>query len=99
MTAIRICTHLEEQNLLPTEQIGCHTGSNMCKDKLIISKAIYKDCKTRRKNLSIAWIDYQKASDSIPHRWIEKLIELGGVNCKIVRFCNHQWRHRTKHCS
>jgi hypothetical protein len=51
------------------------------------SKAIYADCKRRNKNLTIAWIDYQKASDSIPHSWVENSTELVEVNSKIVRFC------------
>ena len=51
--AKRISTHLEEQSLLPAEQKGCHPGSKGCKDQLMISKAIYEDCKRRNKNLSI----------------------------------------------
>jgi hypothetical protein len=39
------------------------------------------------KELSIAWIDKQKAFDSVPHSWVEKSIELVGVNSKIVRLC------------
>ena len=56
LTGIRakgISTHLEEQNLLPAEQKGC-------KDRLMISKAIHEECKRRNKNLSTAWIHYQK---------------------------------------
>jgi hypothetical protein len=53
----------------------------------MISKAIFEDCKRRKNNLSIAWIDYKKAFDSIPHSWVEKSIELVGVNSKIVTFC------------
>jgi len=45
MTAKRISTHLEEQNLQPAEQKGCHPGSEGCKDQLIISKVIYDNCK------------------------------------------------------
>ena len=56
--AKRISTHLEEQNLPPAEQKGCHARSEGCKYKLIISKVMYEDCKWRNKNLSIAWIDY-----------------------------------------
>jgi len=85
--AKRISTHLEEQRLLPTEQKGCHSGSKGCKDQLMISKAIYEDCRRRNKNVSIAWIDYQKAFDSVPHSWVEKSIALVGVNSKSVRFC------------
>jgi hypothetical protein len=85
--ARRIFTHLEEQDLLPAEQKGFHPGSKACKDQLMISKAMYEDCKRRKKNLNVAWIDYQKALDSVPHIGVEKSIELVGVNSKIVRFC------------
>jgi len=89
--------HLEEQRLLPAEVKGCHSGSKGCKDQLMISKAIYEECRRRNKNLSIAWIDYQKAVDSVPHSWVEKSIELVGVNSKIVRFCKlsmEKWNTR-----
>jgi len=52
--AKRISTHLEEQSLLPAEKKGCHPGRKGCKDQLMISKAIYEDCRRRNKNLSIA---------------------------------------------
>jgi len=83
--ARRISTQLEEQNLLPAEQRGCDPGTRRCKDQLMLSKVIYEDCKMK-KHLSIAWIDYQKASDSVPCGLVENSIELVGVNCKIVRF-------------
>jgi hypothetical protein len=63
----------------------------------MISKAIYEDCRRRNKNLSIAWIDYQKAFDSVPHSWVKRSIELAGVNSKIVRFCKlsmEKWNTR-----
>jgi hypothetical protein len=82
--ARRVAIHLEEHNLLPAEQKGCHSGSKGCKDQLLISKAILEDCKKRGRNLNMAWIDYQKAFDSVPHSWIEKSTELIGVNNKIV---------------
>ena len=74
-------------SLLPAEQKECHPGSKGCKDKLMISKAIYEECSRRNKNLSTAWIDYQKAFDSIPHSWEEKSISFVGVNSIIIRFC------------
>jgi len=63
----------------------------------MILKAIYGDCRRRNKNLSIAWIDYQKVFDSIPHSWVEKSIEFVGVNSRIVRFCKlsmEKWNTR-----
>ena len=88
---------MEQQRLQPAEQKGCHPGSKGCKDQLMISKAIYEDCRRRNKKLSIAWIDYQKAFDSVPHSWVEKSIELVGVDSKIVRFCKlsmEKWNTR-----
>jgi len=49
--AKRISTNWEEQSLLPVEQKECRPGSKSCKDQLMISKAIYEDCRRRNKNL------------------------------------------------
>jgi len=95
--AKRISTHSEEQSLLPAEQKVFHPGSKGCKDQLMISKAIYEDCRRRNKSLSIAWIDYKKEFDSVPHSWVEKSIALVGVNSKVVRFCKlsmEKWNTR-----
>jgi len=78
---------LEEQSLLPAEQKGCHPGSKGCKGQVMKSKAIYEDFRRRNKNLSTAWIDYQKAFDRVPHSWVEVSIAFVGVNSNIVRFC------------
>jgi len=63
----------------------------------MISKAIYEEHRRGNKNLSIAWVDYHKAFDSVPHSWVEKSIALVGVNSKIVRFCKlsmEKWNTR-----
>ena len=88
---------MEEENLLPAEQRGRDPGTRRCKDQLMLSRVIYEDCKMRKKNLSIAWIDYQKASDSIPCGLVENSIELVGANSKIVRFWKsslEKWNNR-----
>jgi hypothetical protein len=65
--ARRMFTTLEEQNLRPAEQKGCQLASRSCKDQLMMSKAMYEECKMRNTNLSIACIHYQKAFGSVPH--------------------------------
>jgi hypothetical protein len=50
----------------------------------MLSKVIYEDCEMRKKNLSIAWIDYQQASDSVPCGLVENSTELVGPNSEIV---------------
>jgi len=37
------------------------------KDQLLLDKAVLRDCKQRSTNLAMAWIDYRKAHDMIPH--------------------------------
>ena len=36
--------------------------------------------------MSMAWIDYEKAFDRVPHSWIIKSIELIGFNNKIISY-------------
>ncbi len=40
-------------------------------DQLMINDAMPENCKKIHKNLSIAWIDYMKAFNSVPHSWIK----------------------------
>jgi hypothetical protein len=73
---------------LPKEQKGCCKGSKGCKDQLLISKAMLQECKSkkkeRKKNVRMAWIEYEKAFDSMPHSWIIKSLELIGINDTII---------------
>jgi hypothetical protein len=78
--------YMDNENLLPEEQKGCCSGTKGCKDQLLISKAILQECKSRKKSLSMAWIDYQKALDRVPHSWIIKSLELIGINNKVIAF-------------
>jgi hypothetical protein len=57
-----------------------------CKDQLLISKGMLQESKSRKKNLSMAWIDYQKAFDRVPHTWIIKSLELTGINNTVISF-------------
>jgi hypothetical protein len=53
--------------------------------------------KRKHKKLSIAWIDYQKAFDSVPNSWVEKSTEVIGAKSKMFRFCKlsmEKWKTR-----
>ena len=71
--------YLEGENLLPNEQKGCKRKSRGTKDQLLIDKTVLKDCRKRHTNLAMAWIDYRKAYDFIPHSWIKECMELMGI--------------------
>ena len=72
----KLYQHLERNGLLADEQKGCRKGSRGTKDQLLVDKAILKNCRRRLTNLSMAWIDYRKAYDMVPHSWILKCLEM-----------------------
>ena len=91
--------YMQDENLMPKEQKGCCRGSKGCKDQLLISKAILQECKCRKKNLCMAWINYQKAFDRVPHSWIIKSLEIIGINTKVISFTKKvmgYWRTRMR---
>ena len=47
---------------------------------------ILEDCMSKKKNLSTAWIDYQKAFDSVPHSWIIKVMEIYKMSPTVTKF-------------
>ena len=81
--ADRIDAHLDQEKLLAEEQKGNRKGSRGTNDLLYIDRAVIKEVKSRIKNLEMAWIDYKKAYDVVPHSWI---IELFGVAENIKSF-------------
>ena len=82
----RIYNFLDKNNILPPEQKGCRKASYGCKDQLLINKMILEEVKTKKRNLSTAWIDYKKAFDSVPHSWILKTLEIYKVCPTITSF-------------
>ena len=78
-------TFLEQRSLLPEEQKGCRKGSRGTGDLLYIDRMLLQEVKRRNKNLAMAWIDYRKAYDLVPHSWILECLENLGVNEEIRR--------------
>ena len=86
--------HLEKTNSLPWEQKGWRKGSRGTKNHLLIDKMIVKDCKRRLTLLAVAWIDYRKDYDMVPHSWIQKCMKMFGVAVDVRSFVNtsmKQW--------
>ena len=75
----KIYEHLESNDLLPEEQKGCRKNSRGTKDQLLIDKAVLKQAKLMKHSLSMAWIDYRKAYDLVPHSWLLKILDLSKV--------------------
>lgn len=65
-----------ENDALPVEQNGCRRKSRGTKDQLLIDEIVLADCKRKHKNLAMAWVDYKKAYDMVPHSWIKKSLKM-----------------------
>ena len=85
----RTYQHLNKYNIFPTQQKGSRKGSYGCKDQLLINRMITEECHTKKRNLSMAWIDYRKAFDSVPHSWILKAMELYGLSPQVIKFMKY----------
>ena len=77
--AEKIYKHLESNSLLPVEQKGCRKKSRGTKDQLLIDKAVCKKARLAHRSLAMAWVDYKKAYDMVPHEWILKILGLTKV--------------------
>ena len=64
--------------MLPEEQKVCRKGSRGTNDLLYIDSAAIKEVKSRNKNLAIAWLDYKKTYNMVPHSWIIECLDLFG---------------------
>eukprot|EP00957_Ditylum_brightwellii_P144201 10987596-Ditylum_brightwellii.AAC.1 len=66
----RVYDHLIWGEILLPEQKGIKHCAHRCKDHLLLDKLILRYTHRNKHNLGIAWTNYQKAYDSIPHSWI-----------------------------
>ena len=87
--------HLLSNDLFPSEQKGCRRESQGTKDHLIVDKFILRNCKRRHTNLSMAWIDFKKAYDMVPHSWIIGSLRMFGIADNVVELLSesmNNWR-------
>ena len=78
--------YLTSRGLFPDEQKGCCKGSRGTAELLYINQHILDESKTRRKNLTMAWIDYKKAYDMVPHSWIINSLNMYKISDKVINF-------------
>ena len=78
--------YLEHDKLFPEEQKGCRQENCGTKDQLIIYKTMFKDWKKRHTNLYMAWIDYKKACEFLPHSQINECMKLFGIVDNVRNF-------------
>ena len=91
----KLYQHLERDRLLVDEQKGCIKGTRGTKDQLPVDKTVLKNCQRRLTNLSMAWIDYKKTFDMVPHSWVLKCLEMVGAAINMISLITNSmvsWR-------
>jgi hypothetical protein len=82
--AEKIYKHLETNKLLAEEQKGYIKNSQGCKEQLIIDSVVLEQAHKDNQNLYIAYIDYRKAFDSVPHSWLIRILEIHKIDPVII---------------
>ena len=77
---------MENENSLPEEQKDCRRKSRGTKDQLLINKKILKDCRKRKPNLAMEWMDYGRVYDFVRHSWILECLDMVGIADNVRRF-------------
>ena len=60
----KLCQHLGNENLLLEEKKDCRHASKDTKDQLLIDKAVIRNCKKKKTNLNMAWVNFRKDYES-----------------------------------
>ena len=66
--------HAMEHAYLPPEQRAIRRGHRGCLDALMVDSMVAREAMVCRRSLSVAWIDYEKAYDRVPHAWLREVL-------------------------
>jgi hypothetical protein len=87
--------HCEDQQILAEQQKGCVRKALGCKEQtLTIDTVVTRQAYTRGRRLHIAYNDYEKAYDSVPHSWLCEILKLYRVDRQLIKFLENmmkQW--------
>ena len=79
----KIYYSLTSRGLFPDEQKGCCKGSRSTAELFYIDQNFLDESKTRRKNLAMAWIDY---NDMVPQSWIIHCHKMYKISHEVINF-------------
>lgn len=86
---LKVNKFITENNIMCENQKGCREKSKGCKEQLVIDHVLCAQAKKRKKNISVAWIDYAKAYDSVPHSWLLEILNIYKIDPVLINFLKH----------
>uniref|UniRef100_A0A914IA39 Reverse transcriptase domain-containing protein n=1 Tax=Globodera rostochiensis TaxID=31243 RepID=A0A914IA39_GLORO len=72
--------HLNTNGLLPVTQRALVAGEWGCTHSQVLDRTITADARSHGRQLAIAWLDYSKAFDSVPHSYIHHILKVLNVD-------------------
>ena len=90
--------HVTERNIMPKEQIALRGGVWGCTHALTLDQTLTADAQYQKQRpISVAWIDYAKAFDSVPHsyiKWLFSVLRIPDLLKKFLVSVMANWRVR-----
>jgi hypothetical protein len=90
--------HARRNNILPPEQIALQKRVWGCTHALILDQTVVADAQYQKQRpISLAWIDYAKAFDSVPHdyiNWILRVVKIPKPIRTFVSSLMNSWKVR-----
>ena len=84
-----LAKHIQVNSLMHPAQKGCARGQLGCVDHLLLNNRIWHQVKSKNRSLSVSWLDYKKAYDSVPHNWIVWCLQLFRVHPTLIYCIQH----------
>ena len=79
--------YVRERKILPSEQVALRGGVWGCTHALTLDQTLIADAQYQKQRpISVAWIDYAKAFDSVPHSYIKWLFSTVRVPDPLKKF-------------
>ena len=79
--------YVTERHILASEQRALQKRAWACTHALLLDQTLMADAQNQKqKPISVGWIDYAKAFDSVPHTYIQWLFRVMRVPCTIRIF-------------
>lgn len=88
--------YVRERQIMPSEQVALRAGVWGCTHALTLDQTLVADAQYQKQRpISVAWIDYAKAFDSVPHsyiKWLLKVVQVPYPLRTFIKTLMGMWR-------
>ena len=74
--AVMLPEHTAEYDYLPAEQLVMRRERRGWRDVLLVNGMVNSEVRHGNGTISVAWVDYKKAFDRVPHGWLRTVLKV-----------------------